>query len=329
MNLKAQPIKALVTAAGQGQRLRPLTNDKPKPMLEFFGAPLLAHILWRLKAEIPARSLRSLGMTSFDIAVNTNYCADEIVKFHKNSPIPFYLSNEPTLMGSGGAVDHLRDSGWLKPNDHLLVHNGDIISDIDIAELMRVHFASKNRATVSVIARQPEYGPVLVKDNKLVSIGKTGDHTIALGYILSPEFIKSIPKGITNIIDTFNKFLYSEGSSIGAVLHTGVWFEIGSPKLYAKAQLEAVKSQTLFKKLKVAEILKFYGISYEYSENFFSVNKKHNVKLDCQGPVVINGKFESKESTIQLSHAVIMPFACISSDRVNRQVCYADGCIDI
>jgi hypothetical protein len=105
-------LAALVLAAGRGERLRPLTDSTPKPLLEVGGRTLLDQALDRVAAAVP--------LDPADVAVNAHWLADQIAA-HVDGRV--HLSVEqPEALGTAGAVGQLRD--WLAGRD-LLVTNGD------------------------------------------------------------------------------------------------------------------------------------------------------------------------------------------------------------
>lgn len=123
-------MNAMIFAAGLGTRLRPLTNDRPKALVEVAGRTLLEHNILKL---------RDAG---FDhLVVNVHHFADQVISFlsaHDNFGIDIRVSDErDLLLDTGGG---LRKAMELFPDDEpVLVHNVDIISEADLASLYRSH----------------------------------------------------------------------------------------------------------------------------------------------------------------------------------------------
>ncbi|HZJ74801.1 MAG TPA: nucleotidyltransferase family protein [Perlabentimonas sp.] len=133
-------MKAFVLAAGLGTRLGALTSKRPKALVELNGKPLLEHILVRLA---------SFGFT--DIVVNVHHYAEQIVSFINSHSFgaSIKISDESDkLLDTGGAI--LKAKPFLKGNEPFLVHNVDIVSDIDLAQLMERHLRSNPLATLAV-----------------------------------------------------------------------------------------------------------------------------------------------------------------------------------
>jgi len=129
-------MRALVLAAGRGERLRPLTDKIPKPMIEVAGKPILEHVLDHL--------------ASYDIKeviVNVHYKAEQIMKRFGNRVL---FSYEPELMGTAGAMLKVKD--WL--GDEFLVVNGDTLTNISLY-MMKTKF-NLNEGMACVFTKDTE-----------------------------------------------------------------------------------------------------------------------------------------------------------------------------
>lgn len=136
-------MKAMVLAAGVGRRLRPLTDNIPKALLEVGGAPMIERVIRRLQAT---------GVT--DIVVNLFHLGDRIVEFlgskdHFGLRIAF--TREAELLDTGGG---LKNAAWFFDDDRpFYLHNVDVLSDIDLEELVRFHQKAGGLATLAVQSR--------------------------------------------------------------------------------------------------------------------------------------------------------------------------------
>lgn len=135
-------MNAMIFAAGLGTRLRPLTNDRPKALVEVAGKPLLQHQIEKLKAAGFER-----------IVVNVHHFGQQIIDFLKennNFGLDIKVSDErELLLDTGGGIKaalHLFDN-----EDPVLIHNVDIISNIDLGELYALH---KGVATLAINQRE-------------------------------------------------------------------------------------------------------------------------------------------------------------------------------
>jgi NDP-sugar pyrophosphorylase family protein len=165
-------MKALVFAAGLGTRLKPLTDTLPKALVPVNGKPLLEHVINKLAAN------------GFDeIIVNVHHFADQIIGFlHENNGFGAHVEvsdERGMLLETGGGI---RKASWFfDDNEPFLVHNVDILSNVDLEELYRYHRAGDALATVVVSRR--ETSRYLLFDDALRLKGWTNIHT---GEVRSP-----------------------------------------------------------------------------------------------------------------------------------------------
>ena len=137
-------MKALIFAAGLGTRLKPLTDNLPKALIPIGGKPLLEHVILKLKAA---------GFN--EIIVNVHHFPDQIIDFLKlknNFDIRIEVSDErDLLLDTGGGV---RKTAWFfDDGESFLVHNVDILSNLDLKELYNNHVSSGSVATLVVSKR--------------------------------------------------------------------------------------------------------------------------------------------------------------------------------
>src|SRR5436309_7396949 len=137
-------MKAMILAAGLGTRLQPLTQTRPKALVEIAGMPLLAWVIARLAQH---------GFT--EIVVNAYHLADQIAAFldeYQRQPdhagVSLAVSKETDLLGTGGG---LQKAAWfLDDGQPFLVHNVDVLTDLDLNCLMEAHRDSGAIATLAV-----------------------------------------------------------------------------------------------------------------------------------------------------------------------------------
>ena len=143
MVLQTQENKAMILAAGLGSRLKPLTDHKPKALIEWEGKTLLEHSILKLKSE---------GFTS--IIINVHHFAEMIVDFVKSKNmfgIEIDFSHEKEeLLDTGGGI---AKASWFFRDDPFLVYNVDIMSNIDLRAMYRDHSESGAIATMAVKER--------------------------------------------------------------------------------------------------------------------------------------------------------------------------------
>lgn len=138
-------MKAMIFAAGLGTRLRPLTDHTPKALVPVAGTPMLERVILRLKEA---------GFD--DITVNIHHLGEQIIDFLRardNFGITIHLSDErDMLLDTGGGIRKARP--FLDGDEPFLVHNADILSDIDLAAFYRHHVDSDAEATLLVSERK-------------------------------------------------------------------------------------------------------------------------------------------------------------------------------
>lgn len=138
-------MKAMVLAAGLGTRLRPLTNDRPKALVEVGGRTLL---------EITLSRLREFGIR--EVIINVHHHAELVIDYLKaagNFGMRIEISRENILLDTGGG---LKQAAWFLNEDSgrddmpFILHNVDIISNIDIQRMVEFHTVNKALATLAV-----------------------------------------------------------------------------------------------------------------------------------------------------------------------------------
>ena len=157
-------MKAMILAAGLGTRLRPLTNDRPKALVEVAGRTLL---------EITLARLRTFGVS--EVIVNAHHFADLVItylKAHDNFGMRIEVSREDVLLDTGGG---LKKAGWFfleasSRDEPFLLHNVDVISSIDLERMVQSHTQNKALATLAVQER--ETSRYLLFDEQLQLCGR-------------------------------------------------------------------------------------------------------------------------------------------------------------
>lgn len=134
-------MKALIFAAGLGTRLKPLTDTMPKALVPVAGKPMLEHVIMHLKEQ---------GFT--DIVINIHYLGDQIIDFlqaHDNFGINICISDERSeVLETGGGI--LKAADLLDDGEPFLVHNSDILTNIDLRKFYQQHIDSQADATLLV-----------------------------------------------------------------------------------------------------------------------------------------------------------------------------------
>ncbi|MCB9509530.1 MAG: nucleotidyltransferase family protein [Deferribacteres bacterium] len=151
-------MKAMILAAGLGTRLRPLTNDRPKALVEVAGKPLLEHVITKLTQQ-----------GTRDIIINTHHFAEKIAGFlesKKNFGVHIELSHEPTLLDTGGGLN--KAAHFFNDGEPFLLYNTDVLSNIDLGAMLAVHQRTGALATLAVRDRKTSRYFLFDDDGRLV-----------------------------------------------------------------------------------------------------------------------------------------------------------------
>ncbi len=226
-----KPNIALIMAGGKGERLKPITEEIPKPMVRVAGRPILERLILHLI---------SYGIKSFYIAVNYK---SEIIENHFLDGRDLgckidYLKEEKPL-GTAGALGLLN----IKTKDPIFVLNGDLLTQFNLDEMLNFHKEKKFDATIGVydyVYKVP-YGVVEEKKGKLISIKEKPSFVWFVNagiYIIEPEIIKLVPKNENfTMPELFEKAL-SLKKKIGVFHIEGDWIDVGFHKDLRKARGE-------------------------------------------------------------------------------------------
>jgi NDP-sugar pyrophosphorylase family protein len=238
-------MKAMVLAAGLGTRLRPLTDDRPKALVEINGRTLLEITLSRLKS-----------FSIHDVIINVHHFANMVVEYlksHQNFGMNIEVSREEALLDTGGG---LKKTAWFFQNpsktegDAFIVHNVDVISTTDLNRLVQVHQTSQALATLAVQNRKTSRyllfdqkgelcGRRLVKEQKteLIHDVKPAYELAFSGiHVVSTRIFKLMSEeGVFSIIDVYLR-LAREGKKIVAFRADEYdWRDLGTPESVAQA----------------------------------------------------------------------------------------------
>ena len=173
-------MKAMIFAAGLGTRLKPLTDHMPKALVPVAGKPMLEHVI---------RKLIAAGCD--EIVINVHHFADQIIDFVKannNFGITIHISDETDmLLDTGGGIKKA-SSFFQEP---FLIHNVDILSDVDLKSLYEYHLTSGNDATLLVSPRKTVRYLLFDEGNQLCGwVNKDTLQTKPEGFVYQPEVQK-------------------------------------------------------------------------------------------------------------------------------------------
>lgn len=228
---KNKPNKVILMVGGLGTRLRPLTNDVPKPMLDVGNKPILHTIV---------ENFAKYGYT--DIIMCVNY-KSEIIKEYFGNGDKFGVKIEYVLeskrMGTAGALSLLKE----RPKDDFFVMNGDLLTNVNFEYLHEYHKDSNALASICIrkYEMQVPYGVVNVRANKVTSIEEkpTQSFFVSAGiYMFSPIVLDFIPKGVFYDMPTLFSELLKHDFPIHPFPIREYWLDIGRMDEYRRANDE-------------------------------------------------------------------------------------------
>ena len=173
-------MKAMIFAAGLGTRLKPLTDHMPKALVPVAGKPMLEHVIQKL-----------IAFGCDEIVINVHHFANQIIEFVKannNFGITIHISDETDmLLDTGGGIKKA-SSFFQEP---FLIHNVDILSNVDLKSLYEYHLTSGNDATLLVSPRKTVRYLLFDEGNRLCGwVNKDTLQTKPEGFVYQPEVQK-------------------------------------------------------------------------------------------------------------------------------------------
>ena len=243
-------MRAMILAAGLGTRLRPLTNDRPKALVEVAGRTLL---------EITLRRLHSVGIR--EVIVNVHHFADMVADYLKkngNFGMRIELSREEILLDTGGG---LKKAEWFflegDADEPFLLHNVDVLSTIDLQRMVQSHRESQALATLAVQDRETSRYLLFDEHNLLCGRRAGRDGAVEMArpaprsqarafsgvHVISPRFLPMLTEdGAFSIITSYLR-VAGQGEKIQAFpADEYYWRDLGKPENVARAT-EDVKQQ--------------------------------------------------------------------------------------
>jgi len=282
-------LNVFILAAGLGERLQPITHHIPKPLLPILGKPVLQSVLERI-STLPVN----------EIGINLHHKKEDIENWINHS-VSYRLKlfpEEPLLVGTGGA---LKNAEAFLGKGIFLVHNADILADIDLEKLLESHLSSGNLVTLAV-HDFPEFNNLAIDEKRFLK-GTGKSHRLQSGglkwlaftgiAVYSPEFLKFLPTGISSVVDAWLKAL-SAGYKVGTLDVSGCyWSDIGTPSAYSSTVFNALRTD--------GEMVYIHP----------SVEGCKNVELD--GYVVIE-KGNILDKRVSLRNCIMLPKSRAESD---------------
>ena len=226
-----------ILAAGLGTRLRPLTDQYPKPKLPICGRPLL---------EYGMDLLESGGLKG--VGINAHHRAEAFDSGFEARPWPITVSQEDTLLGTGGGLKRIAS---LFPRGRFISINGDALLDCELEPIVERHI--RRGAAATMVLRPVPHGSPFARvgfdaENRIYKISEVESHDAGhrqltfSAYtgvqIVEPELIELVEDGPCDVIRTGYRRALEKGWPICADFVNGLWLDVGTPERYFAANLE-------------------------------------------------------------------------------------------
>jgi mannose-1-phosphate guanylyltransferase len=242
-------MKAMILAAGLGTRLRPLTNDRPKALVEVSGRPLLEITLSRLR-EFRVR----------EVIVNVHHFADMVIEYLKkneNFGMRIEVSREAELLDTGGG---LKKAAWFFLEDSVardepfILHNVDVISTIDLGRMVRLHRERQALATLAVQERKTSRYLLFDENMQLCGrraglegaseVVRSSANPQALAFagvhVISPRIFERMTEdGAFSIITSYLRLAAQGENILGFRADENYWRDLGRLESVARAEKDA------------------------------------------------------------------------------------------
>lgn len=227
-------MKAVVMAGGEGSRLRPLTLNRPKPMVPLVNKPVMGHILALLKKH---------DIT--DVVVTVQYMADSIQRYFEDGRslgLNLSYSVEETPLGTAGSVKQAQ----MLLDEPFIVISGDASTDIDLGKLIAFHRQKQAKVTVTLyrVPNPLEYGVVIVDENGRIqrflekpSWGEVISDTVNTGiYVVEPDVLDYFEAGQQfDFSKDLFPLLMEKGDDLFGYVADGYWCDVGNLQEYLRA----------------------------------------------------------------------------------------------
>jgi mannose-1-phosphate guanylyltransferase len=232
-------MQALILAGGSGTRLRPLTYTVPKPVLPLVGRPHIAYVIDWLRGH----GVDEVVISSGHLAAGMRAAVEAL-----ETGVRISWAEEPDARGTAGAIRFAEE----ELADRFLVLNGDVLCDLDLSELIRVHESAGARATIALhpvpdpsaygLVRRSEDGEITEFLEKPEPDQIDTDEINAGAYVLERSVLELIPpdREVSIEREVFPRLV--GGELYGARLE-GYWIDIGTPERFLQANWDILEGR--------------------------------------------------------------------------------------
>jgi len=303
-------MKAVVMAGGSGSRLRPLTIQRPKPMIPIVNKPVISHILDLLKRH---------GIT--EVIITVQYLADLIQDFFGDGSsfgLKIRYSVEETPLGTAGSVKNAQE--FL--DETFLVISGDALTNFNLTQLANYHKNANTLATLAIynIANPVDYGVITINNHGHItrfqekpSRGSVmSDHVNTGIYVLEPEILDFIePNTPFDFANDLFPMLHEQGYTLHGYIAEGYWCDVGNISEYMRATANALEGEV-------------EGLDLgQYLGNGIWAGQDVEIASSAQliGPIYLGNSVQIKSGVVIRGPTVIRDYAVIDNEaQIERSV---------
>lgn len=303
-------MKAVVMAGGVGSRLRPLTIERPKPMVPIVNKPVMSHILDLLKRyEIT------------EVIVTVQYLASLIQDFFGDGSslgMHIHYCVEETPLGTAGSVK----SAQRLLDDTFLVISGDALTNFDLSKLVDYHKKSKTLATLALysLANPVEYGVININNDGQITRfqEKPGrgsvmsDHVNTGIYVLEPEILDFFETGTPfDFANDLFPLVHSQGEPLYGYVAGGYWCDVGNIPEYMRATADALSGKV--ENLNLGR----------YLDNGIWIGQDVEIAPDAhlEGPIYLGNAVQIKSGAVVRGPTVIRDYTVVDNEaQIDRSI---------
>jgi NDP-sugar pyrophosphorylase family protein len=222
-------MKAMVLAAGIGSRLRELTKNTPKCLMQAGGKTMLEHVI---------DALKKVGVT--EVAINLHHHPEQVKQFVKERgyfDLKVVFSEEPQLLDTGGAIKKVH--AFLEGEERFIIHNADVFCTHDLTSLVDAHRSRNALAILTVMKRTSKRGLFFDNESRLVGWTQASQpppsdaHLFAFGGIsvCSGEIFEYMDeRAAFSIIEPFLAASRATQRVFGVEIDPSAWIDVGTPE---------------------------------------------------------------------------------------------------
>ena len=297
-------MQAVVMAGGEGSRLRPLTINRPKPMVPIANRPVMGHIIELLKQH-----------NINDIVATLQYRADDIQNFFRDGSavgVNMHYSVEPQPLGTAGSVKFAEQ--YLSRDEPFLIISGDALTDFNLTEVVNFHKRVGAAVTITLyrVPTPLEYGVIIVDGQGRIerflekpSWGEVISDTVNTGiYVISPEVLDEIEPGVAfDFSKDLFPLLMKKGAPLYGYVANGYWCDVGNISEYQRAT-----SDLLSGKVNLGETGRHIGGGIYVEEDV-------DIAPDAQlfGPIYLGAGVRIKGGVVIHGPTAIRPFTIVDN----------------